>query len=94
VYIEIDDGVLVNLDQVFTIKYKPYHNRGVWVFYGPNMKDAEGECRVLSRPFNSREEARTWLKSIFYTFKGLSVYLEGEGLKDDHRKRKPLEITE
>ena len=92
-FVEIDDGVLINLDNVFRIQYKPYNNRGAWVFIGTALTtDSQVyEQQAVSRQFNSREEARTWLKNIFYTFKGLSVYFEGSAMKEDARKRKPLE---
>ena len=72
-FLEINDGVYVNLDNGFHIGWRPYENRGVWVFHA-----GAGEPRdpgppatrwlpVESRPFSSREEAEAWLRMMTLT---------------------------
>ena len=68
-YLEVDDGVWVNLDNVFTITYRSYQSRGNWVFsgfpgaQGGRAPESGGEVfRVSSRHFGSRDEADLWLR--------------------------------
>lgn len=94
-FIEIDDGVIVNLYNTFKIKYKSYNNRGVWYFYGSGTsgkEDITGENIAVSRQFNSEEDARKWLREIFFNFKELSAYFEGS--KTKMAKPKNLEIID
>jgi len=73
VFLEIDDGVYVNLDNVFHIVWKSYENRGLWVFHAgagephPPGPSATRWLPVQSRPFPSREEGETWLRKVFET---------------------------
>ncbi len=72
-FLEIDDGVFVNLDNVFHITWKAYENRGLWVFHAgagephPPGPPATRWLPVQSRPFLSREEGETWLRKVFET---------------------------
>ena len=72
-FLEIDDGVYVNLDNVFHIVWKAYENRGLWVFHAgagephPPGPPATLWLPVQSRPFPSREEGEAWLRKIFET---------------------------
>ncbi|QEN07430.1 hypothetical protein EXM22_05280 [Oceanispirochaeta crateris] len=69
-FIEIDDGTYVNLTQVFSIHYKSYQNKGVWVFTSPNIEESDRSLadksnrKIHSRYFVSREEADTWLEEM------------------------------
>jgi len=73
VFLEIDDGVYVNLDNVFHITWQAYENRGLWVFHAgageamPPGPPATKWLPVQSRPFPSREEGEIWLRKIFET---------------------------
>lgn len=70
-FLEIDDGVFVNLDNVFHITWKAYENRGLWVFHAgagephPPGPPATRWLPVQSRPFPSREEGEAWLRKVF-----------------------------
>ena len=68
-FLEVDDGVWVNLDNVFSISYRTYQSRGTWVFsgfpgpQGGRAPETGGEAwRVNSRHFGNREEAEMWLR--------------------------------
>lgn len=70
-FIKVDDGVYINLDNVFHITWKTYENSGVWVFHAgagepsPPGPAATKWLPVQSRLFQSREEAERWLKKVF-----------------------------
>lgn len=72
-FLEIDEGVYVNLDNVFHIIWKAYDNRGLWVFHAgsgephPPGPPATRWLPIESRPFPSREEGEIWLRKIFET---------------------------
>jgi hypothetical protein len=72
-FLEIDDGVYVNLDNVFHITWQAYENRGLWVFHAgagepqPPGPPATRWLPIQSRPFPSREEGETWLRKVFET---------------------------
>ena len=88
-FLEIDESVYVNLDNVFHVKWKPYENRGVWVFHagaGEPREPGPPAARwlpVQSRPFPSREEGEVWLRRVFETA-GLLVR-DPEGRPADRR---------
>jgi len=69
-FIEVDDGIYVNLSQVFSISYKSYQNKGVWVFSSANIEESDRSLadksnrKINSRYFVSREEAETWLEEM------------------------------
>ncbi|MDA3957793.1 hypothetical protein [Oceanispirochaeta sp.] len=69
-FIEIDDGIYVNLSQVFSVSYKSYQNKGVWVFSSSNVEESgrsladKSNRKIHSRYFISREEADTWLEEM------------------------------
>ncbi len=84
-YIEVDDGVFVNLTHVFTIRYKSYQSKGLWIFSSSHVEESDRSLadksnrKVNSRFFSSREEADAWLEEI----------LKGEGVsKLDRRVRR------
>ncbi|MCG8453592.1 MAG: hypothetical protein MI717_10475 [Spirochaetales bacterium] len=67
-FLEIDDGVYINLSNVFHVQWQPYENRGRWVFNasaGEPRSPGPPAARwlpVQSRPFDSREEGEAWLR--------------------------------
>lgn len=81
-FLEIDDGVYVNLENVFHIIWQPYENRGQWVFHaGSGEPQAPGPpatkwLPVQSRYFSSREEGEIWLKKAFESY-GLLIQDSG-----------------
>ncbi len=72
-FIEVDDGVYVNLNQVFSITYKSYQNKGLWVFSSSNIEERDRSLadksnrKLHSRYFVSRDEAETWLEEMIGT---------------------------
>jgi len=72
-FIEVDDGVYINLSQVFSITYKSYQNKGVWVFSSANIEESDRSLadksnrKINSRYFISREEAEIWLEEMVKT---------------------------
>lgn len=66
-FIEVDDGVYVNLTQVFSVHYKSYQNKGVWVFSSSQIEESDRSLadksnrKIHSRYFVSKEEAEVWL---------------------------------
>ena len=93
-FLEIDDGVYVNLDNVFHIAWKAYENRGLWVFHAgagephPPGPPATRWLPVQSRPFPSREEGEVWLRKIFETA-GILIR-DPDGRKDRRAPRPGL----
>ncbi len=69
-FIEVDDGVYVNLSQVFSVHYKSYQNKGVWVFSSPDVEESDRSLadksnrKIHSRYFVSKEEAEIWLEEM------------------------------
>ena len=62
-FVEVDNDVFVNLDNVFNVSISPYSkNKYIWVFYSIDNSD---DYSVYSRTFNSREEAREWLFNLY-----------------------------
>lgn len=92
-FLEIDDGVYVNLDNVFHIIWQSYENRGLWVFHAgagephPPGPPATRWLPIQSRPFPSREEGETWLRKIFET-SGLLLH-DPDGKARDRRLPRP-----
>jgi hypothetical protein len=70
VFIEVDDGVYVNLSQIFSIHYKSYQNKGVWIFSSPQIEESDRSLadksnrKINSRYFISKEEAEVWLEEM------------------------------
>ena len=68
--IEIDQNRFVNPFQVFAIELKILFLEGkenyYWVFYPSNGTE---ETVITSKTFDSEEEARKWLLSIFPAFR-------------------------
>jgi hypothetical protein len=93
-FLEIDDGVFVNLDNVFHIIWQAYENRGLWVFHagaGEPHEPGPPATRwlpVQSRPFPSREEGETWLRKVFET-SGLLIR-NPDGRSQDRRYPRPV----
>ncbi len=84
-FIEVDDGIYVNLSQVFSISYKSYQNKGVWVFSSSYIEESDRSLadksnrKINSRYFVSREEAETWLEEM----------IKSEGIiREKRRQRK------
>lgn len=69
-FIEIDDGCYVNTDNIFSITYKSYNNKGLWVFSSSYIEERDSSLadksnrKVYSRTFFTRGEADTWLEGI------------------------------
>ncbi|MBF9015622.1 MULTISPECIES: hypothetical protein [unclassified Oceanispirochaeta] len=69
-FIEVDDGVYVNLAQIFSIHYKSYQNKGVWVFSSSQIEESDRSLadksnrKIHSRYFVSKEEAEIWLEEM------------------------------
>ena len=69
-FIEVDDGTYVNLESVFSITYKGYQNKGVWVFSSSQVEERDRSLadksnrKIYSRSFSTRDEADTWLDLI------------------------------
>lgn len=62
-FVEVDNDVFVNLDNVFNVSISPYsQNKYIWVFYSIDNSD---DYSVYSRTFDSREEAREWLFNLY-----------------------------
>ncbi len=76
-FLEIDEAVYVNLDNVFHITWQSYEKRGLWVFH------ARGRA-VQSRQFTSREEGESWLRKVLETGNLLLRSPEGYSM---HRRR-------
>lgn len=69
-FIEVDDGVYVNLTQIFSVHYKSYQNKGVWVFSSSQIEESDRSLadksnrKIHSRYFVSKEEAEVWLEEM------------------------------
>lgn len=69
-FIEVDDGVYVNLSQIFSVHYKSYQNKGVWVFSSSQIEESDRSLadksnrKINSRYFISKEEAEVWLEEM------------------------------
>ncbi|MDC7234831.1 MAG: hypothetical protein PQJ58_16475 [Spirochaetales bacterium] len=69
-FIEVDDGIYVNLSQIFSVHYKSYQNKGVWVFSSSNIEESDRSLadksnrKIHSRYFVSKEEAEVWLEEM------------------------------
>ena len=69
-FIEIDEGTYVNMDNVFSVTYKSYHNKGIWVFSSSQVEERDRSLadksnrKVYSRTFSTRDEAENWLDGI------------------------------
>ncbi len=69
-FIEVDDGSYVNLENIFSITYKSYNNKGVWVFSSSHVEERDRSLadksnrKVYSKSFPTRAEADTWLDAI------------------------------
>lgn len=92
-FLEIDDGVYVNLDNVFHIIWQSYENRGLWVFHAGSGEPHEPGppatrwLPVQSRPFPSREEGEIWLRKVFET-SGILI-ANPDGRLRDRRFQRP-----
>ncbi len=82
-FLEVDDGIFVNLNQVFSITYKNYKSRGLWVFMSAHVEERDHSLadksnrKTFSRSFDSRGEAELWLNEK----------LENAGLIREKKKR-------
>ncbi len=89
-FLEIDEAVYVNLDNVFHISWQSYEKRGLWVFHPgedkPGSSGSSGTHRrpVQSRQFTSREEGESWLRKVLETGNLLLRSPEGYSM---HRRR-------
>ncbi|OQY35047.1 MAG: hypothetical protein B6241_02685 [Spirochaetaceae bacterium 4572_59] len=69
-FIEVDDGCYVNLENIFSITYKGFNNKGVWVFSSSHVEERDRSLadksnrKINSRSFQTRDEAETWLDGI------------------------------
>ncbi len=69
-FIEVDDGVYVNMDNVFSVTYKSFHNKGVWVFSSSQVEERDRSLadksnrKIYSRTFPTRGEADNWMDVI------------------------------
>jgi len=69
-FIEVDDGVFVNLGNVFSITYKSWQNKGAWIFSSSHVEERDRSLadksnrKVQSRQFPTREEAEIWLDGV------------------------------
>ncbi len=93
-FVEIDDSVYVNLNNVFHISWQAYENKGVWVFHAgagePHLPGppATRWLPVQSRSFPSREEGEIWLRKVLETANILLRNPEGYSMK--HREGRNL----
>ncbi|MDF1568370.1 MAG: hypothetical protein RQ801_08180 [Spirochaetaceae bacterium] len=92
-FLEIDDGVYVNLDNVFHVTWQSYENRGLWVFHAgagephPPGPPATRWLPIQSRPFPSREEGDIWLRKIL---ENAGILLrDPDGKEADRRRPRP-----
>lgn len=83
-FIEVDDGIYVNLTQVFSVHYKSFQNKGVWVFSSAQIEESDRSLadksnrKINSRYFVSKEEAQIWLEEMM---KPVGVLREDQRLR-------------
>lgn len=69
-FIEVDEGCYVNSENIFSITYKSYNNKGVWIFSSSHVEERDRNLadrsnrKIVSRSFGTKGEAEVWLEEI------------------------------